>query len=100
MTTVEHVGYHAIVEWADYGEESWSTAVYNHDLPQCLPTDGFKGFGETQKKDGVKALVLFLAFLLQLSGCKDNVGRAPACSESALAHRQQAMLHVLQETVQ
>jgi hypothetical protein len=93
------MGHHAIMEFADHGDESGRTTVFSHDLPQYLHTDGVKGFGEIHK-DGVQALVLFLAFFLQLSGGKDNVGHAPACSESALALQQQAMLQVLQEMVQ
>jgi hypothetical protein len=51
-------------------------------------------------KDGVQVLVLFLAFLLQLSGGKNHASHAPASSESALALWLHVLLQVLQKTVQ
>jgi hypothetical protein len=79
------------VELADHVDKSRRTVVFRHDLPQSVHTDDIKGFGEIHK-NGIQALVLFLAFLLQLSGSKDH-----SCSESTLVLRQQTMLQVLQE---
>ena len=57
---------------SDDGGEFVRASVLSHDSPKAISTDGVKGRGQIDK-GGLQVSILFLTFLLELSGSEHHV---------------------------
>ena len=95
-----HPSSHSIMKLAEDVNKLAGAAKVENDFPQEFSLDSVESFGEIDK-GYEQVLMLFSAFLLQLSSCENHVHRAPALPETALRAEQQAEsnMHCLQTSL-
>ena len=77
----------------------WLSQDWRFPLPLQMWTNSVESLGQVNKSR-VEVAVLFHAFFLKLTGSKYHVGSSSACAEAALAFREEALLQVVQQTVE
>ena len=68
---------------SDDSDEFVKASVLSHDSPKAISADGVKGLGQNDK-GGVQVSVLFMTFLLELSGSEHHVDSPTIFPETKL----------------
>ena len=78
--------------------ELFRTSELEKDTPKCWPMHSVKGLSEINETL-VEVKLLLSALLLNLSSCKDHIGRTTVRPEAALRLRQNVWCNMVQQAV-
>mgnify|MGYP006921657369 CR=1 FL=1 len=75
--------HHAVVEFSCNADEAFRATKLLHYLPEAISAHSIKGLREVNKCHH-QGHIVFLSFLLYLSGSKDHVGSTAIFAEATL----------------